>query len=502
MSDTLATPPPYTPPTDAAARDVAVAAPHRAPGRWAIAAVLVGAAVTDLAMWTTGPGLAWTIAASAVALAVAVAVRPTNRASWLLLAAVPCFAVWCSIRTSPWLIAPDIVAVNLCLLLGGALAHGGRWSDQSLPRLLLRLGLFAEDLVFAASWLGRARRRNPTAGRTPPRDRTAIMTGLAIAIPLVIVLAILLASADAVFASFFDVGLDTGAIVRHVVFLGGGAWATAALLRRGSRTTEPAIEPATGVSATVGNVVLGAVAATFTLYAASRLLALTSMAERIADTRGLTWAEYARTGFFQLLAVAAITLVVLVSVLGWCDEGTQQQARTRRRLGLLTVILVIGIVVDAVHRLSGYEAAYGLTMLRLYSTGFAIWLGAVFVLGGIALIGGYRGRRWLAPAVIATALAGLLALNIANPEAIVARRNLNGPTRAGETDARYLITELGPDAAPELDPALERVIAGAPEPVRAYLLGAYCDRIDRDGGFLNPNLARRNAEELRTRRCG
>ena len=49
-------------------------------------------------------------------------------------------------------------------------------------------------------------------------------------------------------------------------------------------------------------------------------------------------------------------------------------------------------------------------------------------------------------AIVALALAGLFVANAVNPEAIVARRNLSGPTRAGETDLVYLL-QLSPDSS-------------------------------------------------------
>ena len=112
--------------------------------------------------------------------------------------------------------------------------------------------------------------------------------------------------------------------------------------------------------------------------------------------------------------------LVLLSVRGFAGDGTPAQRSLRTVLALMSVALFIGIVVDAVYRLDGYADAYGLTMLRLYSTCFAVWIGVVFLIVGAAFVVGYEGRPWLAPAIIGSLLPGLLLLNLVNPEAIVA----------------------------------------------------------------------------------
>lgn len=503
-SPDLASPPPRPVWWDATAaqpeRAARPAAAHQEPpSRWAVPAVVLGAVGTDLAMWTTGPGLAWTIGATSAAIAVLVGARPRRPAALVLLATVPVLAIWCTIRTSPWLIGPDIVAINLCLILGADLAGRGRWLDQSFARVVARVVLLAEDAWSAAPWILPTVRRSPSPDR-PRRNWAPIIGGLAIGVPLVLVLAALLASADAVFASFFDLdlGIDGSVVLRHVVFVLGGAFAIVTLLRKASATVDPALGAPERVSATVGTIVLGGVAGVFALYAASRVLALTGTAEHIATTRGLTWAEHARSGFFQLLAVAAITLVVLVTACGWCDRGNAAQTRLRKVLGLLIVVEILGIVVDAVHRLSGYEQAYGLTMLRLYSTWFAVWIAVVFVIVGIAVATDYRGRRWLTPTILTTALVSLLVLNMVNPEQIVAERNLTGPTKYGEADLGYLAGAMSDDVLPVIDRHLDDL-----DPSETVMLReSICLRERPSAQWFNPNTARAEGDRVVERWCG
>ena len=114
------------------------------------------------------------------------------------------------------------------------------------------------------------------------------------------------------------------------------------------------------------------------------------------------------------------------------------------------------IVVVALARLGLYEDAFGLTMLRLYSKVFAVWIGVVFVLLAVDLAGVGRRRAWLPSAAVAAGLVALFALNVVNPEAMVVRHNVDFAERSGRFDPVYL-TELSDDAVPALVDALPRL---------------------------------------------
>ncbi len=98
-------------------------------------------------------------------------------------------------------------------------------------------------------------------------------------------------------------------VIIHAVLLGIGAWGMAGLLRVTAADPPP---PAPALPLRLGRVestvVLGSLLALFTAFAAAQLVALSGGGRHVLETAGLTYAEYARTGFFQLLAVAGITL--------------------------------------------------------------------------------------------------------------------------------------------------------------------------------------------------
>lgn len=166
------------------------------------------------------------------------------------------------------------------------------------------------------------------------------------------------------------------------------------------------------------------------------------------ETAGLTYAEYARQGFWQLLTAATLTLG-LVGVPAFVVDAPTRAHRflLRLLLGSLCAFTLV-ILVSALHRLALYEEAFGLTRSRLFAEAFALWLGGLFVLlviaGVVPLV-----RQQLPRAALAATAAALLAFSFANPDGLIADRNLERWRDTGRIDLAYL-QGLSADAAPAL----------------------------------------------------
>ncbi|HEX6675770.1 MAG TPA: DUF4153 domain-containing protein [Actinomycetes bacterium] len=250
-------------------------------------------------------------------------------------------------------------------------------------------------------------------------------------------------------------------------------------------------------------VVLGGLCALFASFAAAQVVALSGGARHVLDTAGLTYAQYARSGFFQLLAVAVITLGVLLALRAVTELATPRRRLAFTVLAELAVALTLVIVVVAIRRLNLYEDAYGLTMLRLYSELFSYWIGVVFLLLGASVAGLGRARAWLLGAAAGAGLVLLLALNLANPEAVVARDLLatTHERQRPDTDTGYLVADLGDDAAP----AIVAGTAGLDPELRAELLAPLCRRHlgpPRHRGWAAWNLGAAHAREALAGPCG
>lgn len=474
----------------------------RPPGRAVVVAVLVAGAMADLAV-RSGGALAAAVMVAALAAMLLGTSRWQSGPSRALLGVAPVFGAFLALRASPWLLPLDVLASGALLALASSLARGGSLLDVPLLGLAARSihaglhGLAAP--AFAWQGLLRSLGGNGPDGGAPVSARrwAAVLRGIALALPLLVVLGALLTSADVVFAHLFDLAPDLDDVGEHVALIAIGAWGMAGLLRLAAATPPgsgrqrfPLVGP---VEATV---VLGSLVALFAAFAATQLVSLSGGARPVLETAGLTYADYARSGFFQLVAVAAITFAVLLAV----DVLTEPSDRaTRRRLLVLSevcIALTLVVVATALRRLDLYENAYGLTMPRFYAAVFVVWVGTALVLLG-AWFGGPRRRAWFPAAAIGAGLAGLLLLNLINSEALVVRRNVALAERTGRFDTDYLF-ELSDDAIPELVRALPRLDPATQTEVLAHV----CSGPARaGGGWAAWNRSERAAIAARNQVC-
>jgi hypothetical protein len=438
---------------------------------------LVAGAVFDLAVRSGIAGVGGALAVLIAAAGLVVTSRPANRQAWSVAAAAPLFGVWLAVRTSAWLLPLDVLAAGGLLVLAATLARGGSVTDLGLGQLVTRGAHAAWHISAGPAYL-----RGAAGGR-----ERALLSGLALALPVVVILGLLLSSADAVFASFFDwVSLPV-----HVLLIAVGTWAMAGLLRVAA--ARPAGEPRPAsrrLGEVEGLVVLGAVSVVLLAFAAAQLIALSEGGRRVIETAGLTYADYARSGFFQLLAVAALTVGLLLAVHTWI----QGQSTWLLVLSEVTVALTLALVVVSYRRLDLYVDAFGLTMLRLFVSFFTVWVGVALILLATRLGGVGRGRNWFGPACAGVGLLILFVLNVLNPEAVVMRHNL----ARGEFDA-YYASQLSDDAVPTIAAALDSLTADERRGLRSDICPSH--QRPQPSGWAAFNLATARARAARDDTC-
>lgn len=449
----------------------------------------------DLAVRSGIAGVGGALAALVAAVALLSTGRVESRQAAVVVGLSPVFAVWLAVRMSPWLLVFDMAAAGALLVAGAALGSRSIW-DMTMPAALERAWLTLLHGLSAPVFVARGL-RDRLGGRSDSRSIPPWVRGLALAVPLVVIVAALLASADAVFATYLVPDVSLGSLPLHAVLIVIGGWSWAGLARTASAVDAP---PRSGprlsvaIGAVEATVVLSLLAAVLAAFSAVQLVAAAGGARHVLETRGLTYAEYARSGFFQLLAVAAIVLVSIVALRAVTISRDRRFVVAAEVVGALTLV----VVAVAVRRLALYDDAFGLTVLRLLATVAAAWVGVVFVMLMAWLAGVGAGRHWFPGGVAATALVALFALNLGNPEAFVARHDIDHTLKSGRLDADYL-AGLSDDAVPTL---LKRA-ATLPAPQAAELRSAVCQLTPADTfrGWAAANRSRHRAADARREFC-
>jgi hypothetical protein len=396
-------------------------------------------------------------------------------------------------RDSPWLQALDLFGIAVAVCLGALREPAARVHTAALAdyaRAAGRAG--AATLLGVLELVVDDMRWSEVQRTTRSRSAGPVAKGVALALPLLVLFGALFAAADAVFQNLLQGALpDISNPARHLVIVLAFAWASAGLLR-GLLAPEQQPLPFDGerepVEWTLGRVeaavVVGALDLLFLAFVLVQLRYLFGGRAHVMEQTGLTYAEYARRGFFELVIVAALVLP-LVLVLDWSlrRERPRRLVLFRVLAGLLLVLLAV-VMASALQRMRLYQREFGLTELRVYTTGFMLWLGLVASWLCATVLRGRR--RGFAVGALVSGFAAILAVNALNPDALIARTNLDRP----RVDANYL-AGLSDDAVPTL---VER-LPSLPTGLRAQIAGQLANRPARGGGWRTWNLSRSRAAD-------
>ncbi|MEU8310905.1 DUF4153 domain-containing protein [Micromonospora sp. NPDC048887] len=460
--------------------------PKAATGRAVPLAVLAAAIGSAVFVPLGRVGVGWFLGWLTLTLAVGLAVRSRTtdlpradkliRAGWavaaLALIAVPAF------RNAWWLVTFCVLGALGCAtlaIIGGRLVRSILFGLVATPFAALR-GL---------PWV----RRHVTAS---PQEATVRKVTVSVVATVVVLLVFgsLLASADAAFSEALgslvpeiNIGTVFGWLFLAVV---GGLIAVAALYTLAAppdlSTVDRAGERRLGLLEWAP--AIGALTLLFAGFVVVQFTTLFGGQRHVQRVAGLSYAEYARSGFWQLLFVTLLTVVVLGGVSRWARrEQPVERLLLRVLLGLISALSVV-IVASALSRMWTYQKVYSFTGERIFVMAFEMLLGTVFLM---ILAAGVRWRgRWIPGTTLALAVAMLLGLAVLNPEDYVARRNTLRYEQTGKIDAWYL-RALSADATPAL--------AKLPDPVRRCTLSWIADDLAEPDPWYAWNLGRQRARK-------
>ena len=427
----------------------------------------------DLLFWKQAPGINFAIFWTACLivgfyLLLSNGQRPHRTTVWLL----PLFGFFAAvtfIRAEPMTTFLAYTFTMFTLTLFTVTYLGGRWTQYILADYVGKfLSLIGSMLIRPITFTADVRKTQAEEGVKPAKyNFMPILRGLIIAIPIVMIFASLLASADVVFnqrlddfVQIFKLENLPEYIFRMIYILVIGYALAGIFLHAATESKDEKLigEEKPVIPAFLGfiesSIVLGSVIALFATFVVIQFQYFFGGTTNI-NVEGYTYAEYARKGFGELVAVAFFALMMLLTLTSVTKRETENQRKVYSGLGVALVALLLVMLVSAYQRLNLYEVAYGFSRLRTYTHVFLIWIGLLLITTIILEI--MRKERMFTFAMLVASFGFAASLPILNVDAFIVNQNIQREvheSNAEELDSLYF-SELSDDAVPTLVKAIQ-----------------------------------------------
>ena len=285
---------------------------------------------------------------------------------------------------------------------------------------------------------------------------------LLITIPIILVVLILLMSADQVFEKIFDkVFLDLSKVlslegivkllsrlsVILITFLLCGGFLVNLVKDNTMFTKE---DEDTKVTVKFENLTINMILTVLNIiYLIFGFIQITNLFMNTSNNPNFDYSSYARQGFFQLMFVSFINFVILIVANINKVEKTKSQKIYNKIMSLLIILFTIIIIISAFYRMNLYQETYGYTYLRI----FVDFVLISEVLISIPIIIYLLGKKIdiLKSIIIITSFMFVL-LNFMNIDNFIAEKNIdryfNNPEDSN-FDISYLC-KLGTDATEQI----------------------------------------------------
>lgn len=386
--------------------------------------------------------------------------RMSSGARWLL-PVILMFAIISVLRAEPLTV---LLAVAFSLASMAILANtflGGRWLRYSVADYatgLIRLvgSMIARPLSFHSDL------RREQAARGIQRGNPhlwPVLRGALIALPILVVFAALLGSADLVFGRELSALLGLLKLeklpeyVFRLLYILAAAYALAGVfLHAASESTDAHLsdDGRRRLSRILGFVEAAIVLTGIVILFGAFVLVQVKYffgGQTNINVAGYTYAEYARRGFGELVAVAFFSLVLILGLGMLTRRETPPQQRLFSALSVAILALVSVMLVSAFQRLSLYELAYGFSRIRTYVHVVLIWIG--LLLAATVLLELLRQEKAFAAAALTAAFGFAVTLGVLNVDGFIVRQNIDRQVGGASLDVPYLVS-LSTDSVPAL----------------------------------------------------
>ncbi|MBM4191089.1 MAG: DUF4173 domain-containing protein [Gemmatimonadetes bacterium] len=327
------------------------------------------------------------------------------------------------------------------------------------------------------------------------RHLRAIMIGIVLGVPPFLLVGGLLGASDQRFADHLSAlhRLLTNDGVAHFLTTAFVGWLALGWLRNATRDRVPTVVPevrSPGLPLLTVSVGLTGLIALLALYLTTQAQALFGGAEHLLATVGLTPAEYARRGFFEMVVASGVVVGTLV-VAEWLLHEDPTARRRFAMIGGVLVAEVAALLLSAVARMRLYIGEFGLTEDRVLAVAIMALVAAALAVVVASLPRGQSTR--FAPRMLGVTIGWVALLNVVNPEAIVVRTNLARAAEGGTFDVSYH-AKLSGDAVAVLVAEAGRLPAPTCAALSTALTAHWSKRLaESSGDWRSESLSSRRA---------
>ena len=276
-----------------------------------------------------------------------------------------------------------------------------------------------------------------------------VFIGIVISVPLVIIILALLSSADLLFGEmtenifqFFFSG-DVIGVCFMLVF---GVLACYCILCGAvANVGEEAPSEKKKADASIAITVMLILCFVYVIFCGIQIIYLFANGVSMLP-QDFTFAEYARRGFFELLAVASINIILML-----LEKALFQKSKVVSVLITLITLCTYIMIGSAAYRMLLYISAYHLTFLRVFVL-LALLIIALILAG--VVIAEYRKQFPLFRYCVVVVALPYLIFSFSRPDSYIAEYLLDHVDTLSYSDMNYLTRELSLDAAPVILPVI------------------------------------------------
>lgn len=216
---------------------------------------------------------------------------------------------------------------------------------------------------------------------------------------------------------------------------------------------------------------LSAIAVCYVLYLFSQLAYFFSAFRGFLPAGEITYAQYARKGFFEMCIIAVINLAIVFAALLISKKREGKVCHAIKAIATFISGFTLIIIATALSKMVLYIDTYGMTVLRLTTSAFMLFLGVVFI---SVILRIYSTKINIVKTALITAGCVVLVLGTVNVNAVCAQYNyesyINGRLDSIDVHALY---NLGDEGIPYVIKLAEGEDAELSVTAQRYLADAY-----------------------------